>query len=462
MNLIDYSIIFIFLLFLCLYGILQGRKNNSSKDYFLGNNSIPWWVAMFSIVATETSVLTFISVPGLAYRNDWFFLQLGFGYIFGRVLVSVYLLPRYFDKGIISIYEVIGDKFGTNVQKIASAIFLVTRVFADGVRFLATAVIIQVVTGWSIEISVLVIGVVTMVYSLSGGIKTILWIDSFQFIIYLIGGMVIVFSILISDKFVGIESLLIANKINIFRFGTENMFKDAWFFTSAFIGGTLLSFASHGTDHMMVQRALSCKDLYNAKKAMIGSGLFVIFQFVIFLFVGSLIWIFFSGAEIEKDRELTTYIVNHLPSGLRGILLAGVLSAAMSTLSSSINSLSSSTLADWFGKNSDLKFAKKISLFWAIVLIGIALIFDLENTSIVELGLTIASYTYGGLLGLFILLNSNRSFNSLSIVLGLSISMLSVFYFSFLGVAWTWFIGMSVIVNISSVYFLEKFIFLKK
>jgi len=301
-----------------------------------------------------------------------------------------------------------------------------------------------------------------MVYSLSGGIKTILWIDSFQFIIYLIGGMVIVFSILISDKFVGIESLLIANKINIFRFGTENMFKDAWFFTSAFIGGTLLSFASHGTDHMMVQRALSCKDLYNAKKAMIGSGLFVIFQFVIFLFVGSLIWIFFSGAEIEKDRELTTYIVNHLPSGLRGILLAGVLSAAMSTLSSSINSLSSSTLADWFGKNSDLKFAKKISLFWAIVLIGIALIFDLENTSIVELGLTIASYTYGGLLGLFILLNSNRSFNSLSIVLGLSISMLSVFYFSFLGVAWTWFIGMSVIVNISSVYFLEKFIFLKK
>ena len=448
MSVIDLSIIVVFLVGLCVYGLLQGRKNQSSKDYFLGSGATPWWVAMFSIVATETSVLTFISVPGLAYRGDWFFLQLGMGYIVGRVLVSAFLIPQYFKSGVMSIYEVIGERFGSMVQKIASMTFLITRILADGVRFLATAVIVQVVTGWSIEMSVLIIGIVTVVYTLSGGINTILWVDSFQFALYLLGGIIVIYTILSSSDFQGFEPLYTANKMKIFRFGTENMFTDAWFFGSAFIGGALLSFASHGADHMMVQRVLSCKNISDARKAMIGSGVFVFIQFLIFLFAGSLIWSLFGGVEIPKDREFSTYIVNHLPVGLKGILLAGVLSAAMSTLSSSINSLSSSTIADWFGKNTDLKLARKVSLFWAIVLIGMALVFDDGNTSIVVMGLKIASYTYGGLLGLFLLTKFKIDFHPLSIILGLISSLVSVFYMSSIGLAWTWFIGFSVIVNI--------------
>ena len=448
MSVIDLSIIVVFLVGLCVYGLLQGRKNQSSKDYFLGSGATPWWVAMFSIVATETSVLTFISVPGLAYRGDWFFLQLGMGYIVGRVLVSAFLIPQYFKSGVMSIYEVIGERFGSMVQKVASMTFLITRIFADGVRFLATAVIVQVVTGWSIEMSVLIIGIVTVVYTLSGGIDTILWVDSFQFVLYLLGGIIVIYTILSSSDFQGFEPLYTANKMKIFRFGTENMFRDAWFFGSAFIGGALLSFASHGADHMMVQRVLSCKNISDARKAMIGSGLFVFIQFLIFLFAGSLIWSLFGGVEIPKDREFSTYIVNHLPVGLKGILLAGVLSAAMSTLSSSINSLSSSTIADWFGKNTDLKLARKVSLFWAIVLIGMALVFDEGNTSIVVMGLKIASYTYGGLLGLFLLTKFKINFHPLSIILGLISSLVSVVYVASIGLAWTWFIGFSVIVNI--------------
>ena len=170
---------------------------------------------MSSIVATETSVLTFISVPGLAYRGDWFFLQLGMGYIVGRILVSIFLIPQYFKSGVMSIYEVIGEKFGVMVQKIASMIFLVTRIFSDGVRFLATAVIVQVITGWTIEMSVLIIGIVTLVYTLSGGIKTILWVDSFQFVLYILGGFIVIYSILVSSDFQGFESLFAANKIKI-------------------------------------------------------------------------------------------------------------------------------------------------------------------------------------------------------------------------------------------------------
>ena len=185
MHWIDQSVIIFFLLSFSIYGIWQAKNNQTSKDYFLAGKNLPWPVAMFSIVATETSVLTFISVPGLAYRGDWFFLQLAFGYMIGRILVSVFLLPQYFEAGVVSIYEVIGFRFGELFQKIASLIFLITRVLADGVRFLATAVIVQVITGWPLFMAVLVIGAVTLICTLSGGIKTVIWIDSIQFLLYL-------------------------------------------------------------------------------------------------------------------------------------------------------------------------------------------------------------------------------------------------------------------------------------
>ena len=427
---------------------MQGKRNTSSNDYFTANRDIPWWVAMFSIVATETSVLTFISIPGLAYRDNWFFLQLAMGYIVGRILVSIFLLPQYCNSGITSIYQVLGEKFGKNVQKIASVMFLVTRVLADSIRFLATAVIVQVITGWPIWIAVLIIGIFTAFYTLSGGLRTVLWIDTFQFILYLLGGGLVIYFIMSSQEFSSLSSLSASGKFNIFRFSTDNMLFDSWYFFSAFIGGTLLSFASHGSDHMMVQRVLSCRNLTDARKAMIGSGLFVFIQFTVFLLAGSLIWLFLGGIDIAKDREFSTFIVEYLPIGMKGFLLAGVLSAAMSTLSSSINSLASSTTTDIIQKPVTLLTSRKISLLWATILIGIALLFDESDTAIVIIGLRIASYTYGGLLGLFILSRIKKQFNDLSIIFGLISSVLIVFILQNIGIAWTWFIGISVLVNL--------------
>jgi len=452
MHYIDLGIILFFLGGISAYGIYNSRKNKSAEDYFLAGRNTPWWVAMFSIVATETSVLTFVSVPGLAYRGDWFFLQLAMGYILGRVLVSIFLLPQYFKGNITSIYEILGSRFGKPVQKTASGIFLITRLFADGVRFLATAVVVQVVTGWPIWMAVLIIGAVTMVYTLSGGIRTVLWVDSFQFVLYLTGGAIVIFFILNSSEFSGWEPLLEAGKTRIFRFTTDNMFKDAWFFGSAFLGGILLSFASHGADYMMVQRVLACSNLSSARKAMIGSGFFVFLQFLIFLLAGSLIWLFTGGVEMTKDRELSTFIVDHLPIGIRGILLAGVLSAAMSTLSSSINSLASSTIHDWMQKNISLKRSLIVSGVWAILLISLALLFDEGNTAVVVLGLKIASFTYGGLLGLFILSCSNKKFTTPVLIFGLLSSLGTVFFLQWLGVAWTWYIGAAVVLNLAVVH----------
>ena len=439
----------------------QGRQNKSVEDYFIAGRSQHWVMVMFSIVATETSVLTFVSIPGLAYRGDWFFLQLALGFIIGRILVTIFLLPSYFGKGIVSIYEVLGERFGTGIQKLSSGVFLITRILADGIRFLATAVIVQVLTGWSLPAAVLVIGIVTLVYTVSGGIRTVVWVDSFQFILYLSGALIVILHIfsqpgVIPSGFVA--DLMHEGKISIFRFGGD-IFTNPWLFYSAFIGGIFLSFASHGADYMMVQRTLTCTDLRSAKKAMIGSGFFVFLQFTLFLFAGSLIYMSLGGIELEKDREFAHYIINELPIGLRGLLLAGVLSAAMSTLSSSINSLASSTLRDWFKKDADLKTAQKTSAVWAVVLIGIAMIFDESDKAIVEMGLQIASYTYGGLLSLFIISKLKRQFNSISLMIGLLSSFLAVYVAQQNGIAWTWFILLAVIVNIAVVFVSQSIFF---
>ena len=459
MHWVDLLIICLFLMGFSFYGIWQSKFNISSDDYFLGGRTLPWPVAMLSIVATETSVLTFISVPGLAYRGDWTFLQLSIGYIIGRICVSVFLLPQYFKYGVSSIYEVLGKKFGSDIQKVASGIFLITRVLADGVRFLATAVIVQLITGWTLPLSVIIIGLVTLIYTLNGGIRTVVWIDSLQFVLYLLGGVlsiIFIYNYLDQPLSSLIMQLTESSKLSVFNF-EGNLFQDPYFALSALIGGLLLSFSSHGVDYMMVQRVLGTKNLKSAQKAMIGSGIFVFIQFSIFLFAGSLIFLLMKGAPVDQDREFTTFIIQYLPVGVKGLLLAGVLSAAMSTLSSSINSLSSSTITDWLGGNKTIKESQLVGMIWGAILIFIALLFDESDSAIVIVGLQIASFTYGGLLGLFLLTRFNINFHNSSLICGLIFSFLIVFYLKSILFPWTWFIALSVTVNILITILFERF-----
>ena len=458
MHWIDFLLISFFIIGFPLYGYLPRKRNKTIEDYFLGGRNIPWYVAMMSIVATETSVLTFISVPGLSYSGNWTFLQLSLGYIIGRLGVSVLLLPIYFEKGVISIYQIIGMRFNLSMQRISSLVFLATRLLADGVRFLATAVIVQILTGWSIFTSIFIIGCTTLIYSFFGGIRSILWIDFFQFILYLFGGLI---AIIIGLSYVELSFfdllsyLLSKEKLQLFEF-SGNPIGNSYHFVSALIGGIFLSLASHGIDHMMVQRVLSTKNLISAKKAMIGSGILILFQFTVFLFVGSLIFILMGDKPIEQDREFTTFIIEYVPVGLKGLLLAGAISAAMSTLSSSINSLTTSTVVDIFDKNSSLKASKLISLLWGIVLMMFAFLFDETNSSLIEVGLRIASFTYGGLLGLFFLSKINLKINPLYPPLGLVSSMILVFFLDSWGFAWTWFVLISSLANVLLVVSLQQ------
>ena len=368
-------------------------------------------------------------------------------------------MPLYFSSNITSIYELIGERYNRNLQKLASILFLSTRVLADGVRFLATAVIVQVLTGWSLEISVLLIGFVTLLYSVSGGLKAILLIDSIQFLIYFSGGLIVVLFILFSDSFTGFHNLFQQEKLDVFKIVTDNFIYDSLFIINAFVGGVLLSFASHGVDYMMVQRVLSCENLKSAQKAMIGSGFFVLLQFSIFLFAGSLIWEYIGGVPLPKDREFSTFILEYLPLEVRSIMVVGVLSAAMSTLSSSINSLASSTVIDVFKNKLSLYQSRLISVFWAFILILIAIVFDETDEALVYVGLRIASITYGGLLGIFLIHHINDKINSSQIVIGLFGSIITAIILLKLGIAWTLhiLITLTVFIIISHLaYYLKK------
>jgi len=405
---------------------------------------------MLSIVATETSVLTFISVPGISYRGDWTFLQLAIGYVFGRILVSSLLIPMFFKHGVTSIYEILEKRFNVIVQRIASLTFLFTRVLADAVRFAAIAIVIQSITSLSITLSILIVGLVTLIYTVLGGLKTVMHIDAFQFFIYILSAFICIVSLMMFIDMPFKEIMLQLNDLSKLKIIdlTGNIFTKPFMFVSAFLGGTMLSFASHGADYMMVQRVLATKDVTSAKKAMIGSGIFVLFQFSLFLLVGSLIYVASEGLIIDKDQEMTFVILNILPNGLKGIVIAGVLSAAMSTLSSSINALSSSSIKDWFPKLKSLKFSRYISVFWTAVLILTAIVFQNSDDALVIIGLKIASFTYGSLLSFFILSKFKEKFETSFVIIGYIFGILTVFYFIKFDVAWTFYILGSVVMNV--------------
>lgn len=437
-------------------------SNKSFSDFFLASGNVSWFTAMLSIVATETSVLTFISVPGISYRGDWSFLQLALGYIAGRILVSIFLLPIFFKHGVTSIYEILEKQFNVYIQKLASFTFLITRILADGVRFLATAIIIQSITGWSIYESILLIGVITLIYTVSGGLKAVIHIDAFQFGIYLLSAIICIYFIIDLVPENSFQYLYDNGKFKIFNF-TNNFISNPFSFFSAFIGGCMLSFASHGSDYMMVQRVLATSSLDSARKAMIGSGIFVLIQFSLFLFIGSLIYMISDCVMIDKDREITYIINNILPVGFKGIVIAGVLSAAMSTLSSSINALSSSTLRDWFPDVKSLKISRIVAFVWTIILMFVAIFFNSISSSLIIIGLKIASFTYGVLLSFFILSKFGK-FETRNIIIGYLSGILTVFVFTKIGIAWTFYILGSVFINIMVVLVLEytnKFLFVR-
>ena len=447
---LDVKVLFIYITIILFIGVLAGRKQKDTKSYFLGDGKISWVMISFSVVATETSVLTFLSIPGLAYLTNFGFLQVAIGYILGRIAVAWFFLPKYYDEGIQSTYQFIGNKWGIGLQRFVSTVFLIMRVLADGVRLFMTAIPLTLITGWSFNFSILIIGFVTLIYTLIGGIRAVIYTDTFQFILYVFGAFVTfnIINNLVPGGFNQVQSsLLDGDKLSIFQ-GFPNsivdLFTMPYNFIAAISGGFLLSLASHGTDHLMVQRLLSAESIRDSQKALILSGILVFFQFAIFLFLGAMMWVLYDGTSLKPNLLFPWFILTHLPAGFTGFLVAGIFAAAMSTLSSSINSLASATVVDWIdpiNKNTSINIARTVSVCWAIILIGGAMLFTSSNSPLVEVGLSIASVIYGAILGFFILRISNIKVTRLSVFWGFLLSIISmIFIWKFSTLAWTWYV----------------------
>ena len=414
MHWVDIAIIAAFMIGVFIAGSLLGRSVKNMKDYFSAGNKLPWWAVMISIVAAETSVLTFLSIPGLAYLGNFTFLQVCIGYIIGRILVAGIFIPMYAKGNFISVYQAITEKGGVTMQRIMSITFMATRLLADGVRLFAVAIPLSMITGMPYFYSLLLLGTVTVAYTLMGGIKGVVWMDFAQWIIYM-GAAVVALVIgmnMLPDAGASVADLVEKGKLMLINLDGAKGYT-LW---GGIIGGAMLSMASHGTDQLIVQRILSCKSTADSKKAMIGSGLVVFVQFIIFLCIGAMLYMVWNGASLEAlsitkpDELFTKFIIENLPPVVKGITVAGIFAASMTTLSGSLSAMSSSITVDIFkpifknitDEGKWLKISRFATLAWGIIMVFGAMIFANQSSPLVVIGLSIASFTYGGTLGVFV------------------------------------------------------------
>lgn len=421
------------------FGVWIGRRQKTATTYFVADRDIPWWAVMFSVVASETSALTFISIPGLAYAGNLGFLQVCAGYIVGRIVVAGVLLPRYFAGNLVTAYTLLETRFGQATRRFTAIVFLATRGLADSVRVFATAIPVALIIGpvmpreFLMPTAILVLGLLTVVYTYKGGMRAVVWTELIQAGVYLLGGFAAIY--LLGRSNIGewrgiLATASAAGKLQAVDFAlTLNNPHTVW---AGLLGGGFLAMASHGADQMIVQRLLSARSLRDAQRAIIGSGIVVFAQFTLFLMVGIGLWTTYQGRQFNTTDEIfPTFIVEQMPHGLLGLIVAAVIAATMSTHSGAINSLAATTTHDIYlpltGRGADdpetMRAGKRFALLWGVVLTFGALLFPEGRTPVVVIALSIASFTYGALLGGFFLGIFVRAARQRDAILGMSVGL---------------------------------------
>jgi len=470
---VDLAIVIVYLLGVTALGVWfrraqkrVGDREAVSRDYFLGGRTAPWWALAFSIVATETSTLTIIGTPAISYSGNLTFIQLVFGYLVGRELIVVLLLPGYFRGEFFTAYALIEKRFGEKMRAVAATTFLVTRAIAEGVRVSAIALVVSVVLGTSERLAVLMVIALTVLYTFEGGMKAVIWTDVAQLLLYLTGSAVTFWVLLhrIPGGWSEVTQVAAAagHKLQVFDFSFHLATK--YTFWSGVIGGAFLTMASHGTDQTIVQRLLAAKNERDSRRALLTSGFIVLVQFTVFLLIGVLLYVFSQHTPLlapgeRTDRILPTFLVREMPVGLAGLLLASIMAVAMSNASGSLNSLAASSVLDFSrlrGRSTDpakfLRLSRRMTLVWGAVLMGFGLV---KWGPLLEAGLTVASMPFGSLLGLFLLGTLDGDANARGALAGMIAGLAAILLvFRFTAVAFTWYVlvGASVTFVVGAVW----------
>ena len=472
---IDLIIIVAYLAGVTLFGAMFRRGQQTVRDYFLGGRTAPWWALACSIVATETSTLTIIGTPAIAFSGNLGFLQLVIGYVVARIILCVVLVPQYFQGEFYTAYQLLEKRFGRRMKRAASAVFLATRALAEGVRISAIGKVFSVAFGFGDRASIAAITALTLFYTFEGGMRAVIWTDVMQFTLYILGSIAAFFVLLhkIPGGWTTITQAAAAagGKFSMFDFGFS--LTQSYTFWSGLIGGTFLTMASHGVDQTIVQRLLAARSERESKIALISSGFIVFVQFALFLVIGVMLFVFAQHyalpiPEGDADRIFPSFIVHEMPVGVVGIVLASIFAVAMSNASGSLNSLASSTVMD-FGEHREeeaggeskegsfaslrmtrkpgamLRRSRFITLAWGLVLGFLGLV---RWGGVLVAGLTIASITYGGLLGVFLLGTWNKRANETGALVGFIVGIATMVVVNrFTPLAFTWYVLAGTIVT---------------
>jgi SSS family transporter len=446
----DFAIILLYLVGITLFGAHFRRGQHTLRDYFLGGRTTPWWAIACSIVATETSTLTIIGTPAIAYAGNLGFLQLVLGYLVARVILCVVLIPQYFQGEFYTAYQLLEKRFGKRMKSAAAIVFMGTRALAEGVRISAIGKVVSVAFGTGERWSIAIVAALTLVYTFEGGMRAVIWTDVAQFALYLTGSVAAFFLLLhkIPGGWPEVTQAAAAagGKLRVFDFAfslTKN-----YTFWSGLLGGTFLTMASHGTDQTMVQRLLAARNERDAKKALLASGVIVFVQFALFLVLGVMLFVYAQHASLtvpaDRDRIFPEFVVRDMPVGLAGLVLASIFAMAMSNASGSLNSLASSSVIDLGGSRPDaspaqqLVRSRRMTLIWGVVLGLLGLV---RWGGVLEAGLTIASITYGGMLGVFLLGTWNRRANETGALVGFAAGIAAMIAVRFwTPLAFTWYV----------------------
>ena len=453
----DYLVIAAYLVAITLFGSWFAKFQKTKRDYFLADRSTPWWGICFTIVATETSTLSFIGVPATAYAGNFTFLQLALGYIIGRVIVGALFIPAYFRGELVTSYELLQRRFGSEVKTVAAGIFLVTRSLADGIRLFATALVIAVVTQMPVTGIVLVLGVAMIIYTVRGGVAAVIWTDAIQMFVYLAGALV-VFAALLHRIDGGWDAVVAAGSA-AGKFTALNLSTDpgvTYTLWAGVIGGVALTLATHGTDQFLVQRLLAARSSAEARRGLVLSGVLVFAQFCLFLVIGVMLFTYYqqtpAPALSRTDEILPVFIVNSLSGGAAGFIVAAIVAAA---LSPSLNSMAAATVNDFYvpfvrpdaDEPSRMRVARQSTVFWGIVQLGVAVGAQWMDRSVLDSGLSVLSLAAGPVLGAFLVGVLTRNVGERPMLIGMIVGIVVLFWIWWTAVlAWTWyaFVGAAV------------------
>jgi SSS family solute:Na+ symporter len=468
---LDLVVVVAYLAAITAFGAHFGKSQRTLHDYFLGGRRLPWWAIAFSVVSAETSILTIISTPGIAYATDMGFLQLVFGYLVARVVVAFVLIPKYFAGELYTAYQLIERRFGRGLKVFTAALFLATRALAEGVRVFAISIVIEVIFKTGVFTAILIITALTLFYTFRGGFTAVIWTDVTQLSIYLTGTVLALFLAVhaIPGGWGEVARLATASTDKFAVFNFHFNWHQPYLFWSGLVGGTFLTTASHGTDQLIVQRLLAAKNKAQSQGALLASGAVILFQFALFLLVGVVLFAYYhhfppAQAFSRPDKVFPTFVVTQLPRGFAGLLTAAIIAAAMANLSAAFNSLASSSVVDFYkpffrpGASDQhyLRVSRLATLAWGAALILIAFVAQYTRESVLELALTIASVAYGSMLGIFLLGVLTRRANGRGTLLGAIAGLVTLIgvviagEFHLVSIAWTWYVALGTLVTFAT------------